>query len=60
MTNGSPESDDWLKKLIDHSPLVTDASLRRHWRTVIPALPVALRYELAAMLVEVEHTLACN
>jgi hypothetical protein len=58
MPDGSPESDDWLKKLVDRSPLLPDVSLRRHWRTVIPALPTALRYELAAILLEVEHTLA--
>jgi hypothetical protein len=60
MTDGSPESDDWLTKLIERSPLVPEASLRRHWRRVIPLLPIALRYELAAILVDVEHRLACN
>jgi hypothetical protein len=60
MTDGSPESDRWLKQLIDRSPLLPEASLRRHWRSVIPLLPTALRYELAAILLEVEHTLACT
>jgi hypothetical protein len=60
MLDGSPESDAWLTRLIDRSPLVPEAALRGHWRTVIPSLPIALRYELAAILVEVEHTLACN
>ncbi len=55
MTDGSPESDAWLIALIDRSPLVPEASLRRHWRKVIPWLPVALRYELAATLVHIEH-----
>jgi hypothetical protein len=60
MIDGFPESDTWLKKLIDRSPLLPDASLRGHWRTVVPSLPTALRYELAAILLEVEHRLACN
>ena len=60
MTDGSPESDAWLARLIDRSPLVPDARLRRHWRTVIPSLPVPLRYELAAILLDVEHTLSCG
>ncbi|HLZ31063.1 MAG TPA: hypothetical protein VKV73_27405 [Chloroflexota bacterium] len=55
MADGSPESDDWLRKLIDRSPLLPEASLRAHWRQVIPSLPTALRYELAAILLEVEH-----
>jgi hypothetical protein len=60
MTDGSPESDAWLKQLIDRSPLLPEAALRAHWRKVIPLLPTALRYELAAILLEVEHTLACT
>jgi hypothetical protein len=60
MTNAAPENDAWLKQLVSRSPLVPDASLRRHWRTVIPWLPVALRYELAAILLDVEHTLPCS
>jgi hypothetical protein len=60
MTDGSPESDAWLNKLIDRSPLLPEASLRRHWRTVLPALPIALRYELAAILLDIEHTLPCE
>jgi hypothetical protein len=58
MPDGSPENDDWLGRLIDRSPLLPDASLRGHWRQVMPSLPTALRYELAAILQEVEHTLA--
>jgi hypothetical protein len=57
MREGSPESNDWLRKLVDHSPLLPDAALRDHWRRVIPLLPTALRYELAAILLEVEHHL---
>jgi hypothetical protein len=60
MIEGSPESDAWLRKLIGRSPLLPDASLRRHWGTVTPWLPVALRYELAAILAEVEQSLACD
>jgi len=60
MSDGSPESDDWLGTLLDRSALVPDASLRRHWRRVMPWLPTALRYELAAILLEVEQSLACS
>ncbi|MGI9146369.1 MAG: hypothetical protein ACR2IK_07470 [Chloroflexota bacterium] len=60
MSDGSPESDSWLKALIERSSLLPNASLRRHWRTVIPSLPIPLRYELAAILVEVEHALVCD
>jgi hypothetical protein len=60
MPDGSPESDAWLRKLIDRSPLLPEASLRSHWRRVIPSLPTALRYELAAVLLEVEHSLPCD
>jgi hypothetical protein len=59
MIDGSPESDTWLKQLVDRTPLLPDPSLRRHWRRVIPFLPTALRYELAAILVEVEPGGAC-
>ncbi|MDQ6673626.1 MAG: hypothetical protein M3069_23270 [Chloroflexota bacterium] len=60
MHDGSPESDAWLAALVDRSALVPEASLRRHWRSVIPWLPITLRYELAAILVEIENTLPCN
>ncbi len=53
----SPESDDWLRTVVQGSPLLPDAALRRHWHTVIPWLPTAARYELAAILLEVEHAL---
>ncbi len=59
MTDGSPESDAWLQALIERTPLLPEAALRRHWRTVIPRLPIPLRYELAAILVEVERALVC-
>ena len=60
MREGSPEDNAWLSELIERSPLLRDAALRRHWRTLIPWLPVAARYELAATLVEVEQTVACG
>jgi hypothetical protein len=60
MTDGSPESVRWLRQLIDRSPLLPDAALRRHWREVIPFLPTASRYELAAILVDVEHIATCK
>ena len=54
MTDASPESDDWLRELIDRSPLLPDAAIRRHWRTVVSRLPTQARYELAAILLEGE------
>jgi hypothetical protein len=55
MTDPSPENDEWLGELIDRSPVLPDATLRRHWRTVVPWLTTAARYELAAILLDVEH-----
>jgi hypothetical protein len=57
MTDGSPEDARWLARLVERTPLLPDATLRRHWRTLIPWLPKDLRYELAATLLEVEHAL---
>jgi len=34
--------------LVQRSPLLLDPALRRHWRLLVPWLPVAARYELAA------------
>ncbi|HEV7664777.1 MAG TPA: hypothetical protein VGQ62_14675 [Chloroflexota bacterium] len=59
MSDGSPEDDQWLKALIERSPLLPYARLRRHWQELLPWLPVAARYELAAALVEVERGLPC-
>ena len=53
----APESDAWLEALIERSPLLPDAALRRHWRTLIPWLPNELRYELAGALLETERAL---
>jgi hypothetical protein len=58
MIDRSPESDAWLERLIEHSPALPEASLRRHWRRLIPWLSLSARYELAAVLLEVEH--ACS
>jgi hypothetical protein len=57
--DGSPENDHWLRELIERSPLVPDLTLRRHWEQLVPWLPVAARYELAAILLDVEHALPC-
>jgi hypothetical protein len=55
MTDASPENDTWLRDLVDRSPLLPERVLRQHWRNVIPRLPNQARYELAAILLEVEH-----
>jgi len=52
------ERDDWLEMLIGRSPVLADAAIRRHWRRLVPWLPPAARYELASILLEVEH--ACQ
>jgi hypothetical protein len=57
MTEPSPASDAWLGTMLDRSPLLPDASLRKNWRRVLPHLPIAARYELAAVLLEVEQSL---
>ena len=54
----SPENDAWLADLVQRSPLLPDRVLKRHWRRVIPYLPLQARYELAAILLEIEH--ACR
>ena len=59
MTETSPENDAWLKDLVRRSPLLPDAALRRHWQHLVPWLPVAARYELAAILLETERAVAC-
>jgi hypothetical protein len=56
--SGSPEHDAWLRALVARSPLLPEASLRRHWQRVIPWLPTPLRYQLAGILLDVE--LACR
>jgi len=58
MTNASPEDERWLCWLVQHSPLLPDPSLRRHWQKVIPWLRPADRYALAAILLDIDH--ACG
>jgi hypothetical protein len=60
MSDGSPENDAWLRLLLDRSPLLIQDELREHWLRLISWLPVAARYELAAILLEVEQALACD
>lgn len=51
------QADDpvWLRALVARSPLLADASLRKHWQRLIPHLPPAARYELADILQECEE-----
>jgi hypothetical protein len=58
MTDASPENDDWLRALIDRSPVLADAAIKRHWRTLVPWLPTQARYKLAAILLDVELAFA--
>jgi hypothetical protein len=58
MSEPSPEDPAWLQTLVEGTPLLPDPGLREHWTRVIPWLPIAARYELAATLREVEHHLA--
>jgi hypothetical protein len=60
MSEPSPMSDAWLGFLLDRSPLVAEPSLKRHWRQLLPWLPTSQRYELAAILLDVEHLLPCD
>jgi hypothetical protein len=55
MADASPEDPAWLSALVARSLLVPEPSLRAHWQRLIPWLPTAARYELAATLLEVEH-----
>ncbi len=60
MAEGSPENDAWLRDLVKRSPLLPDAALRRHWQRLVPWLPIAARYELAAILLDVDRAVACG
>jgi hypothetical protein len=60
MSEGSPEDDSWLEDLIARSSLIPDPRLRHHWCRVVHWLPVATRYELAAILLDVEQSLGCD
>jgi hypothetical protein len=57
MSEPSPEDPSWLAELVQRSPLLPDSELRRHWLNVLPWLPTAARYELAATLREIEQHL---
>jgi hypothetical protein len=58
MTEPAPESDVWLQTLVDRTALLPDPSLRAHWRRVVPWLPPQARYELAAILLDIDHALS--
>lgn len=58
MTEARPDDPAWLAALIVRSPLLPDATLRKHWQRIIPWLPPLLRYELAGILLDGE--LACR
>jgi hypothetical protein len=49
-----PDDPEWLRALLRRSPLLPEAALRRHWQHLVPWLPTAARYELAAILLDVE------
>jgi hypothetical protein len=53
-----PEDPAWLADLVARSPLLPEPALRAHWQRLIAYLPVELRYELAGILLDVEHALA--
>jgi hypothetical protein len=57
MPEASPDDPAWLHALVARSALLPDPALRKHWQRLIPWLPKAARYELAATLLEVEHRL---
>jgi hypothetical protein len=58
MAEAWPEDDRWLRALVRRSPLLPEATLRRHWERLIPHLNVADRYTLAAILLDVEYACA--
>jgi hypothetical protein len=55
MPADSPDDLDWLARLLDRSPLGLDATVRGHWRRLLPWLSADARYELAAILRELER-----
>jgi hypothetical protein len=57
MPDGSPEDTSWLTALVARSALLPDPQLRAHWQRVVPWLPTAARYELAATLLDAERWL---
>ena len=58
MTEPAPESDVWLQALVAHSPLLADPTVRAHWRRLVPWLSAPARYELAAILLDIDHALS--
>jgi hypothetical protein len=60
MPDRSPEDDAWLNQLVEHTPLLPSRRLRAHWLRVIPWLSTGARYELAAVLLGFEQSLACE
>jgi len=46
----SPDDLVWLARQIEDSPLLPEAALRAHWRTLLPWLDADARYALAATL----------
>jgi len=57
MAEPSPQDPAWLTALVERTPLLPSERLRQHWIRVIPWLPIAACYELAAALREVEQHL---
>jgi hypothetical protein len=57
MPDGSPDDANWLSALVARSALLPEARLRAHWQRLIPWLPTAARYELAATLLDAERWL---
>jgi hypothetical protein len=55
MPEASPEDAAWLSALVSRSRLLPERRLRAHWQRVIPWLPTAARYELAATLLGAEQ-----
>jgi hypothetical protein len=53
-----PTRDEWLAALIARSPVLADASSRKHWQRLVAWLPAAARDELASILLDVEQ--ACQ
>jgi hypothetical protein len=58
MAEPSPADPAWLRTLVERTPLLPDTALREHWLRVIPWLPTAARYELAATLRHIEQRLS--
>jgi hypothetical protein len=56
MPEASPDDAAWLCALVARSSLLPEPRLQKHWQRVIPWLPTAARYELAATLLGVEQS----